>query len=117
MSLATLVGENEVIKKATTAKGKTNDGDLTEETEGTPATAKEVNAVIGQTVEYEISTKASEDIKKAIGDWRVFYASNDEMFLISSNTIASTTAFGSESRNTIKTKRFRRKLYWSNRCI
>ena len=59
-----------------------------------PATPGEINAKIGEIVEYEISTEASNDVKQAIGDWRVFYASNDEMFLISSKTIDSTKAFG-----------------------
>ena len=64
------------------------DGGLTEETPATPATTKEVNAVIGQTVNYKDKSGGKVD------DWIVFYASDAEMFLISSNTIPSSDAFG-----------------------
>ncbi len=83
-------GNTYTLKKDGTIEGTTNTG-------GATVTADQVNVLIGQIVKYEISTKASNDIKEAIGDWRVFYASNDEMFLISSQTIASETAFGASS--------------------
>ena len=79
------------VKKDGTIEKATNNS-------GSTATQGEINAKIGQIVEYEINTKASEDIKLAIGDWRVFYASDTEMFLISSQTIVSKTAFGGSSR-------------------
>ena len=58
--------------------------------EGTPATASAVNALIGQVVAYE-------DGSGKVDSWRVYYASDTEMFLISTNTVASSTAFGSDS--------------------
>ena len=45
-------------------------------------TSAEVNAFIGQEVDYEVS----EEVNEEVGSWRIFYASNKEMFLISSNT-------------------------------
>lgn len=57
---------------------------------GTLATASAVNALIGQIVDYE------EDSEE-VNSWRVYYASDTEMFLISTNTVASSTAFGSSS--------------------
>ena len=69
--------------KAITPQGGTSGGTP-------PATASAVNALIGQIVDYE------EDSGE-VDSWRVYYASDTEMFLISTNTVASSTAFGSSS--------------------
>ncbi len=53
----------------------------------TDITASEVNALIGQTV-----TSYTENSGE-VTDWRIFYASDEEMFLISSNVVESSTAF------------------------
>ena len=58
--------------------------------EGTPATASAVNELIGQVVAYE-------DGSGEVTSWRVFYASETEVFLIATNTVASGTAFGSSN--------------------
>ncbi len=64
---------------------------------GSVVTAEEVNAKIGQVVDYQESETLSDKIKQQIGGWRIFYASDDEMFLISSGTISSSDAFAGNS--------------------
>ena len=58
---------------------------------GSEVTPEEVNALIGETVDYEDKSDGKVDA------WRVFYASETELFLISSNTISSSEAFGGSS--------------------
>ena len=68
----------------------TVDMDGSKKDEGTPATASAVNALIGKTVDYKENSGE-------INSWRVFYASDTEVFLIATNTVASGTAFGSSN--------------------
>ncbi len=76
------------LKKDGTIEKATNNS-------GSTATAEEVNKHIGQVVEeYEESKDLIPTIKQQIGGWRIFYASDTEMFLISTNTITSNDAFG-----------------------
>ena len=79
------------VKKDGTIEKATNNS-------GSTATASEVNAVIGQTVDYEDKSGGK------VNAWRVFYASDTEMFLISSNTISSSKAFGGSSGIPLKAK-------------
>ena len=79
------------VKKDGTIEKATNNS-------GSTATAEEVNALIGQTV-----TSYTENSGK-VNAWRVFYASDTEMFLISSNTIPSSDAFGGSSGIPLKAK-------------
>ena len=79
------------VKKDGTIEKATNNS-------GSTATAEEVNALIGQTV-----TSYTESSEK-VNAWRVFYASDTEMFLISSNTISSSEAFGGSSGIPLKAK-------------
>ncbi len=72
---------------------ETKDGYIIYEDEIYTITAEEINEHIGQIVE-----EYTEKLDK-VGAWRIFYASNEEMFLISSNTIKynDEDAFGTGS--------------------
>ena len=96
---ATVTPDGENFKVVFTSKSEyTLKKNGTIEKIDTEITSK-INALIGETVD---------DYKENSGNvnsWRVFYASDEEMFLISSNKIKPIDAFGSENRNSIGIKK------------